>query len=38
LGATFLNERKVVTFDTGALQRVANDDSPRSHGDTEKAI
>jgi GNAT superfamily N-acetyltransferase len=35
LGATFLNERKVVTFDTEALQRVANDNSPPSHGDTE---
>jgi GNAT superfamily N-acetyltransferase len=36
LGATFLNERKVVTFDSQALQRVAEINSPRSHGVTEK--
>ena len=38
LGATFLNERKVVTFDTATLRRVANDNSPPSHRDTEKTI
>jgi GNAT superfamily N-acetyltransferase len=35
LGATFLNERKVVTFETEALKRVAGINSPRSHGVTE---
>ena len=36
LGATFLNERKVVTFEAEALKRVAGINSPRSHGVTEK--
>jgi GNAT superfamily N-acetyltransferase len=38
LGATFLNERKVVTFDSEALRRVAESSSPRRHGGTEKMI
>jgi GNAT superfamily N-acetyltransferase len=38
LGATFLNERKVVTFDSEALQRVAESASPRSHGGKEQTV
>jgi GNAT superfamily N-acetyltransferase len=38
LGATFLNEREVVTFDSEALRRVAESSSPRRHGGTEKMI
>jgi GNAT superfamily N-acetyltransferase len=36
LGATFLNERKAVSFDEAALRRVATDFSSRRHRDTEK--
>lgn len=36
LGATFLNERKVVTFDAEALKRVVETDSPQRHRDKEK--
>lgn len=36
LGATFLNERKVVTFDGDALRRVAQSNSPQRHRDTEQ--
>jgi GNAT superfamily N-acetyltransferase len=35
LGATFLNERKVVAFDEDAMRRVAEDYSPQRHRDTE---
>lgn len=35
LGATFLNERRVVTFDGEALKRVAKSTSPQGHRDTE---
>ena len=36
LGATFLHERKAVTFDGEALERVARDFSPQGHRDTRK--
>jgi GNAT superfamily N-acetyltransferase len=36
LGATFLDERRVVAFDEGALQRLTQDVSPQRHRDPEK--